>query len=416
VLALPIRHGAALEALEPAGPFVRAVLNEDGVRHNLLARRVVLATGRAGAGGVFWPDFVDHGLVPDLAAHTNDDIDFAALRGKSIAILGGGASAWDNAATALERGAARVDMYVRRPYLPQVNKGRGSAFPGFLHGWSSLPDAERWATMVYLNDLQAPVPHETVNRTTRLSGFYIHFRTGIETASRADGKVAMKIAGQDETRMHDFLVVGTGFNVDPRLTPELASYASNIATWYDRYQPSPDLRRRDLERFPYLGPGFELTEKTPGSDPTLGRIHLVNFGAHASHAGIASDIPGVNIAAERVAGAIVTLLFTARRAISSRWDIPAAKTWRCIDPAERRANLDRIRPATPAFRYRRRVGDGRAEGGRGIFSELGLSGERRRDGQGRAWLVRIDPAQFLIRLRPALGERAKISPLAARGW
>jgi cation diffusion facilitator CzcD-associated flavoprotein CzcO len=309
VLALPVRHGAALEALEPAGPFVRAMLNEGRVRRNVLARRVVLATGRAGAGGVFWPDFIDRALIPDLAAHTNDDIDFAALRGKSIAILGGGASAWDNAATALERGAARVDMYVRRPYLPQVNKGRGSAFPGFLHGWSSLPDAERWATMVYLNDLQAPVPHETVNRTTKLSDFHIHFRTGIETVSRADGKVAMKIAGQDETRMHDFLIVGTGFNVDPALVPELASYASNIATWYDRYQPAPDFRRRDLERFPYLGPGFELTEKTPGSDPTVGQIHLVNFGAHASHAGIASDIPGVNIAAERVAGAIVTSLF-----------------------------------------------------------------------------------------------------------
>jgi cation diffusion facilitator CzcD-associated flavoprotein CzcO len=86
------------------------MLNEGGVRRKVLARRVVLATGRAGAGGVFWPDFIDRGLVPDLAAHTNDDIDFAALRGKSIAILGGGASAWDNAATALERGAARVDM------------------------------------------------------------------------------------------------------------------------------------------------------------------------------------------------------------------------------------------------------------------------------------------------------------------
>ena len=127
VLALPVTHGAAVEALEPAGPFVRAVLNEDGVRRNLLARRVVLATGRAGAGGVFWPDFVDRGLVPDLAAHTNDDIDFAALRGKSIAILGGGASAWDNAATALERGAARVDMYVR----PLLAAGQQGAWLGF---------------------------------------------------------------------------------------------------------------------------------------------------------------------------------------------------------------------------------------------------------------------------------------------
>ena len=52
-----------------------------------------------------------------------------------------------------------------------------------------------------------------------------------------------------------------------------------------------------------------------------------------------------------------------------------------VDPAKRHANPDRIRPATPAFPHRRRVGDGRAEGGRGIFSQLGLSGERRRDGQ-----------------------------------
>ena len=309
VLALPVSHGVALEALEPAGCFVQAVLNENGARRKILARRVVLATGRAGAGGDLWPDFVDRALAPDLAAHTNDEIDFDALRGKSIAVLGGGASAWDNAATALERGAARVDMYVRRPYLPQVNKGRGSAFPGFLHGWSSLPDAERWATMVYLNDIQSPVPHETVNRTTRLAGFHIHFRSAIETAVRANGKVALKIAGEDESRLHDFLIVGTGFNVDPAQIPELARYAPNIATWYDRYQPAPDLRRRDLERFPYLGPGFELTEKIPGSDPTLGQIYLVNFGAHVSHTAIASDIPGVNIAAERVAGAIVTSLF-----------------------------------------------------------------------------------------------------------
>ncbi len=309
MLGLPVRHGVALQGLEPGGRFVRAILSEDGARRSVLARRVVLATGRAGAGGVFWPDFVDRALMPDLAAHTNDDIDFEALRGKSIAILGGGASAWDNAATALERGAARVDMYVRRPHLPQVNKGRGSAFPGFLHGWSSLPDAERWATMVYLNDLQAPVPHETVNRTIKLAGFHIHFRKGIEAASRADGKVAVKLSGRDETRPHDFLIVATGFNVDPVLIPELASYAPNIASWYDRYQPAPELRRPDLEKFPYLGPGFELTEKAPGRDPTLGQIHLVNFGAHASHAGIASDIPGVNIAAERVAGAIVTSLF-----------------------------------------------------------------------------------------------------------
>jgi cation diffusion facilitator CzcD-associated flavoprotein CzcO len=309
VLALPVQHGTNVQALGPAGRFVQAMLTTSGAPRAVLARRVVLATGRAGAGGVLWPDFVDRELKPDLAGHAVHDIDFGAFRDRSIAILGGGASAWDNAATALEHGAARVDMYVRRRYLPQVNKGRGSAFPGFLHGWSALPDAERWTTMVYLNDLQSPVPHETVNRTLQQSGFHIHLGTPVEAASRADGQVAIRLVGQPGPRLHDFLIVATGFHVDPTQIPELAGYAGHIATWRDRYQPPPELRRSDLERFPYLGPGFELTEKTPGSDPTLGQIHLVNYGAHASHAGIASDIPGVNIAAERVAGAIVTSLF-----------------------------------------------------------------------------------------------------------
>src|SRR5882757_7694946 len=44
MLALPVRHGVALQALEPAGRFVRAILNEDGARRSVVARRVVLAT------------------------------------------------------------------------------------------------------------------------------------------------------------------------------------------------------------------------------------------------------------------------------------------------------------------------------------------------------------------------------------
>jgi hypothetical protein len=34
-----------------------------------------------------------------------------------------------------------------------------------------------------------------------------------------------------------------------------------------------------------------------------------------------------------------------------------------------------------------------------IFSQLGLAGEQRRYGRGRAWCLRTDPAQFLICLR-----------------
>jgi hypothetical protein len=65
----------------------------------------------------------------------------------------------------------------------------------------------------------------------------------------------------------------------------------------------------DLGRLPDLGLGFELVEKVPGRNPALGRVHLVSYGAPMSHADVASDMPGVNMAGERVAGAIVAALF-----------------------------------------------------------------------------------------------------------
>jgi cation diffusion facilitator CzcD-associated flavoprotein CzcO len=132
VLALPVRNGVAALALQPADDHVAVPLSDGGL---LRARRVVVATGRGGTGGPYVPDFVAPALVPDLAAHTASPIDFARLRGARVAVIGGGASAWDNAATALEAGAASVDQYVRRPVLPQVNKGRGPATTGYFEGW-----------------------------------------------------------------------------------------------------------------------------------------------------------------------------------------------------------------------------------------------------------------------------------------
>ena len=51
----------------------------------------------------------------DVALIGYDDIDFAALRGKVVGVLGAGASALDNAAVALEHGASRVHLFCRRP-------------------------------------------------------------------------------------------------------------------------------------------------------------------------------------------------------------------------------------------------------------------------------------------------------------
>jgi cation diffusion facilitator CzcD-associated flavoprotein CzcO len=81
-----------------------------------------------------WPDFPSLSMQDPLAVgrvfHTMDAIDFDALRGRHIAVLGAGASAFDNAACALEAGAA-VSQFARRAVLPQINKSKAASFPAF---------------------------------------------------------------------------------------------------------------------------------------------------------------------------------------------------------------------------------------------------------------------------------------------
>jgi cation diffusion facilitator CzcD-associated flavoprotein CzcO len=304
VLALPVRNGVAAERIVPAEGHVAVALSDGGTVH---ARRVVVATGRGGTGGPFIPDTVAPDLWPDLAAHTAEPIDFARLRGADVAVIGGGASAWDNAATALEAGAKTVAMYVRRAVLPQVNKGRGSATPGYFEGWGALDPAQRWALFAYMNDVQSPPPHETVLRTIRHAGFALHLGAPVLAARRHGGRVALVAAGGQA--MADFLIVGTGFRIDLARDALLGPLAPLLATWADRYEPPEALRRPDLGRFPWLGDGFELTERTGGACPDLGRVHLFNHAATLSLGAIASDIPGVNAGAERLAGRIVRHLF-----------------------------------------------------------------------------------------------------------
>ena len=58
----------------------------------LAARKLVLATGQDGTGEWWMPDFV-RALPPDRRAHTCEAIDFERLRGRTVAVLGTGASA-----------------------------------------------------------------------------------------------------------------------------------------------------------------------------------------------------------------------------------------------------------------------------------------------------------------------------------
>ncbi|HET8726708.1 MAG TPA: NAD(P)/FAD-dependent oxidoreductase [Alphaproteobacteria bacterium] len=306
---LPVENGVSVAAVEPADGCVKLrLVTAEGSRTEY-ARRVVLATGRGGAGGATIPEFVDRSLWHDLAAHTVEDIDFARLAQKRVAVLGAGASAWDNAACALEAGAARVDMYVRRPILPQINKSKATVYPGFQWGYAALDDAARWEALVYLHDTQAPPPHETVLRALAAGVMKVHLSAPMVEARRAGDRVHIRIAGWQDAAEADFLILGTGFQIDLSASPATAAIAPHAATWADRYVPPPALRRSGLGRYPYLGGGFELVERVGGACPEIGRIHLFNIGATASHGALTGDIPGIVVGAERLGIAVAKALF-----------------------------------------------------------------------------------------------------------
>jgi cation diffusion facilitator CzcD-associated flavoprotein CzcO len=306
-LVLPVENGVALQALAPHEGFVTARLAGPAGDSVIHARRVVLAPGRDGTGGPVIPPGIDPALWPDRAAHTGEAVDLARLRGRRVAVIGAGASAWDAAAAVLEAGAAACDMYIRRAVLPQVNKGRGSANPGFFEGWAALPPAEKWRLLAYQYDVQSPPPHESIARALACTGFRAHPGTPVLAASPAGAGVRLRLPAGEAVA--DFLILGTGYAVDLAAMPPLAPLAPGIATWADMYSPPPAWARPALGSFPWLAEDFGLVAKPGTQTPGLGRIHLFGHAAFASMGAIASDIPGAAVGAERLAHRLAAAFF-----------------------------------------------------------------------------------------------------------
>ena len=116
----------------------------------------------------------------------------------------------------------------------------------------------------------------------------------------------------------DAVIMATGFSVDLAQRPELAGFHNRIALWADYVLPQEAEQYPDAARFPYLGPGFELTERVPADVPGLSHIYVFNAGSTMSHAALAGDIPGMAFGANRLSHAIASSLLTA--SADALWD------------------------------------------------------------------------------------------------
>jgi cation diffusion facilitator CzcD-associated flavoprotein CzcO len=321
VLDLPVRNGAEVVDIVPAGDHVSLTL-ADGA--TLQARKVVLATGLTGSGRWHLPELAST-LPKTRYAHTEEAIDFTALRGRRVGVLGGGASAFDNAATALEHGAHSVDLCIRLPALPRVNPNKWMETNGFLGHFHRLADIDRWRFMRQVASMNQPPPQETLWRCTRHANFAL--RTGSPWLQATDHPGGVTVCTPRGELEFDHLIFGTGLVHDLAHRPELASLAGTIATWGDRFVPPDGERDEAMSRAPYLDQGFQLTERQPGQAPCLRRIHAFNFGATLSQGLSAASISGMKFGVRRLVHGIVGDLF----AEDAAWQLQSLRAYADAD-------------------------------------------------------------------------------------
>ena len=130
VLDLSVQNGCELTDIAPAAngllkATVRSARGEE-IHH---ARKIVLATGQEGMGDWSIPEPLKT-LPASRCVHCAIPIDFDALRGKRVSVIGAGASAFDNAAMALEAGASGVDVLCRRAAIQLLQPYRWLTFLG----------------------------------------------------------------------------------------------------------------------------------------------------------------------------------------------------------------------------------------------------------------------------------------------
>jgi cation diffusion facilitator CzcD-associated flavoprotein CzcO len=307
------RYETKAIALTLEGDHLRLDTVSRGVQASMRTRKVVLAMGMTGAGRPTIPEAIRRGLPATRYLHTDEVIDFAALAGKRVAVLGAASSAFDAAGVALESGAGEVHLFCRGDDLAKVAREWPLGYPGAGNNFSALPDADRWLLGRVLR-ARAPGPMpETVKRATCFSNFYLHLGSRLERATERPNGCRLTVNGNTLPFDFDFVIAGTGYTIDPLSQPLLSTLAAHIAIWGDRYSPPDDMRNEAGSRYPYLGADYEFVEREPGAAPWLGNVHCFNFAAIMSFGRTVGDIASLQSGVPRLVAAISRDLFLAER-------------------------------------------------------------------------------------------------------
>ncbi len=311
IVGIDARSSTRVDRIEPVGSHFRLHLSSNGVGSAITVRRVVLATGYPGGGKPAIPGFIEAGLPKSHYAHTDEDIDFSKFVGKTVGILGAASAAFDNAATALEAGAATVRLFCRHPDLQRQSAGRAANYIGVSENFYELDDATRWQFAPVIRGRGIHPTPAVVARAARFPNFRIHLDAAWKGVRLVDDRIEVQLDGRQV--VIDHALVATGYAIDAAFRPELSDFARHIEVWADRPGLPAIPNATTTGRFPYLGPSFEYREREPGAAPYLSHIYAPNFSALVSFARHVGDVPSLKAAIPRLVRGISRSLFVEDR-------------------------------------------------------------------------------------------------------
>jgi cation diffusion facilitator CzcD-associated flavoprotein CzcO len=307
VAELPVRNETRFEGFSRDGSgLIAAQVTGPAGSYTLFTRALVLATGIEGNGIRNLPSLIGDDIPRALYAHTQDDIDFAALKGKKVLALGGGASAYDNAIMAAEAGAD-VHVFHRVKELVSVNPGTWGEFNGYLAHYVELPPAAKWRFAKTFGTIKSGPPIATLKRAQSMDNLAIH--PGESWTSIAHEGNRLTVAATSGTYEADFLILGTGYRLDLSAVPALKDQLDDIALWRDMYTPPADLPGNGLELAPWLNPDFTFCPKPGGMRSWHDQVFNFSRGAQLSMGTQTIGLSGIRFGMARLAGCVESYFF-----------------------------------------------------------------------------------------------------------
>ncbi|WFD43618.1 hypothetical protein MPSI1_002281 [Malassezia psittaci] len=311
VTEIDVRHRTKVVAVHrpksDSGPFALELVesgNSNSPVKTIYARRVVFSLGLIGGGGIYVPEMIQK-LPRSRWMHTEEEFDLATVKGKRVAVLGGGASGFDNAGTVLEAGASKAMVFMRRNTVPNTNSLRWMEFPGMQEHFYDLSDEQKLEFTLYNGGLPQPPTQQTIWRCFEKPNFELRKAEQFtDVEDKGDELLIHSVNDKGETFEHpvDLIIAATGYKVDLSLRPELSEFVSDIKTWAEAYPPSANTSTGSN---PYLGTGFEFTPKA-STTPWISRLHHFSTGARSSMGVTGNQLSGIYGGMKRMAWSMAT--------------------------------------------------------------------------------------------------------------